>query len=308
MKTIQSKYKVLSWNLYNFYGYDYFVKEGFIKDVGESKNFISQRLDYFTKKIKEINPDICYFFEVGDPQLLKRMFENIYEESYFFETTPDQRGIRNMCVSKKELSNEQVLLKDLEIPNFVIDEEPYKNKYLVQKRGYIKTEIGNVNIYGLHLKAQLPSRIKKEDGEDYVINNSVEQARAEILGELTGLAEAYALRKLATSDIENKKEIIFLGDLNADSYSKRLKILRGLRDSDDELIDIFKIEDKKYFSHVYKNNEVRLDHILFTKNLIGKIENPAMLSNLVGIADGLDYIDTKVVGSDHAPIIFDLEI
>jgi endonuclease/exonuclease/phosphatase family metal-dependent hydrolase len=308
MKTLQNKHKVLSWNLYNFYDYDYFLKEGFIKDVGESKNFISQRLKYFTEKIKEINPDICYFYEVGDIDLLKKMFQNIFEVSYFFETSPDRRGIRNVVVSKIELSNQEVFLSDLEIPNFVISEGSYKNKYLVQKRGYIKTSINNLNIYAVHLKSQLPSRIKKEDGEDYEIKNSVENARAEILGELIGMAESYSIRKIFSEDINSNKSIIAIGDFNADSYSKRLKILRGLRDSDDEMLDMFKAEDLSNYSNVYRGNRVRLDHAVFSRDISENIINPIMMSDCVGVSDGLNFVDTKIIGSDHAPIIFEIEL
>ncbi len=300
--------KILSWNLYNFYDYDYFIKEGFVKDVGESKNFISQRLDYFTKKIKEINPDIAYFYEVGDIELLKKMYGNIFPDFHFFETTPDRRGIRNVVVSKKEIKNEEVFLKDLEIPNFVIDEEVYKNKYLVQKRGYIKTSINNLNIYAVHLKSQIASRIKLQSGEDYEVKNSVEYARSEILGELIGLAESYGVRKIFSDDINNEKSVIAIGDFNADSYSKRLKILRGLRDSDDEMLDLFKVEDADNYSHVYRGNKVRLDHALISKDIIEKISNASMEKDFVNVADGLSFIDMKIIGSDHAPIIFEIEL
>ncbi len=300
--------KILSWNLYNFYDYDYFIKEGFVKDIGESKNFIAQRLDYFTKKIKEINPDISYFYEIGDVDLLKKMYGNIFPEFCIFETTPDRRGIRNVILSKEKLKNEEVFLTDLEIPNFVIDETPYINKYLVQKRGYIKTSINDLNIYAVHLKSQIASRIKIQSGEDYEVKNSVEYARSEILGELIGLAESYGVRKIFSEDINNKKSVIAIGDFNADSYSKRLKILRGLRDSDDEMIDIFKVEDSEYYSHVYRGNKVRLDHAIASKDIIDKIENASMEKDLIGVADGLAFIDMKIVGSDHAPIVFDIEL
>ena len=308
--------KILSWNLYNFFGWEYFYKSGLFPSVNDAKNFTQNRLDYFTKEIKNINPDVMYFYEVGDTELLKQLAQNVFGEVfYIFETTPDKRGIYNACVSSVKLNNSEIFLDNLEIPNFVITEQPYTNKYLVQRRGYIKTEILSadkyINIYAVHLKSQLPSRIKTESGQDYEVKNSLEKARAEILGEMTSLAEAYSLRKVMSSDIENKKEVIMLGDFNADFNSKRIQVLRGLEDSEDYMPSLFDFSDLDNYSYVYMGHKVLLDHAICSNGLINKTNNSSLHTNLVKVAKDTDnsiYQDIKILGSDHAPIVFDLNI
>lgn len=306
--------KILSWNLYNLYDAKEMVNLGFFKDLNTAQNYVDRRVQYYIKEIKNIVPDMCLFYEVFSEEVLRRIMFGVYGENYFyFGTKPDRRGIFNVLVSKTKQNCEELFLTDLEIPLFDINEKSLTNKYLVQKRGYIKLDLGDTNLYAVHLKSQLPSNIKTGDGEDYEPKNSIDASRAQILGELNGLAEAYSLRKIFSNDILNEnKNVIVVGDCNADTKNKRMRVIRGnyfnkekQEPFKDELLDIFGDEYGSSFSYVFKGEKVRLDHLLVNKNLIDRVTNFEIIENLISNKNDDVWHDINVLGSDHAPIMFE---
>lgn len=301
--------KIISWNLYNLFDGEEFFKLGLFENLNEAKNFVDRRVQYFANEIKKQDVDIAYFYEVVSGPTLERIAKEVFGEEYFiFGTTPDRRGSYNAVLSKRPLASSEVFISDLEIPLFDISEEGMRNKYLVQKRGYIKSTINDLNIYAVHLKSQLPSNIKTVNGEDYEIKNSIEEARAQILGELIGLAESYAIRKIISEDISLGKGVIMIGDYNADTYSRRLKVLRGKRDAEDEMKDLFNVKGPDNFSYIHMESKVRLDHLLASVNIFDKIVNPEMHTELVNVTREMVSVDTTVTGSDHAAFTFEVNI
>jgi putative transposon-encoded protein len=302
--------KILSWNLYNLFNVSDLVNQEVFNNAEDAEVYISKRVDYFSKEIQKMDVEVAFFFEVASEEVLRRIIDIAWGTSdyYVFGTTKDKRGIYNAVVSKNKLDTNEVFIKDLELPLFQIDETGLRNKYLVQKRGYAKAEIGNTIIYGVHLKSKLPSSIKTTNGEDFEIKNSLDEARTQILGEIIGLAESYAIRKFISTDIENKKDVVILGDYNDDTHSRRLKIIRGMYDGEDEMKDIFDINSDVDYSLIHKNSKMRFDHVLVSKNIFEKVSEKQMISKEINIPKEYIGIDKEVIGSDHAPIVFDLNI
>ena len=304
--------KILSWNIYNFFDSEYFLNNNFFDNINSSKRYVVDRLDFFSENIKKQDPDIVYLVEAGSEDMIKQLAVRVFgEDAFVFNTKPDRRGIFNACISRTPINCEEIVVENLEIPLFVLGEPGITNKFLVQKRSYIKTNLGKTNIYCVHLKAQLPSALKNKSGEDVEPKNSIEVARGHFLGELTGMAEAYALRKIFTKDIDQGHNVVMVGDFNTDTFSRRMSILRGksrLTEYYDELDDVFPADDTSFYSYIFEKKHQRLDHVLVSKNLVGKTIDKKMLSEYINVPDKSVWHDIKILGSDHAPVVVDIDL
>lgn len=288
------------------------MKNEFFENIDESKRYVSNRLDFFSENIKKYNPDVVYFLEAGSEQLVRDLAVRVFGEGAFcFNTKPDRRGIFNSCIARSPVSCEEIIIDKLEIPLFVIDEAGISDRFLVQKRSYIRTNLGSTKIYCVHLKAQLPSALKNKDGEDVEPRNSIEVARGHFLGELTGMAEAYALRKIFTQDINEGNNIIMMGDFNTDTFSRRMSILRGksrMAEYFDELSDVFPVDDVSFYSYIFEKKNQRLDHVLASKNILARINDKQMPTEYINIPNKTVWHDVNILGSDHAPVIIDVDL
>lgn len=302
--------KILSWNIYNFFDAEYFLKNGFFDNIDSSKRYVTDRLNFYSENIKKQDPDIVYLIEAGSEEMVKQLAVKVFGEGAFvFNTKADRRGIFNSCIARSVVNCEEVMVDKLEIPLFVSGEPGISDRFLVQKRVHIKTNLGNTNIYCVHLKAQLPSALKDEDGGDVEPKNSIDVARGHFLGELTGMAEAYALKKILTKDIDQGHDVIMVGDFNTDTFSRRMSILRGksrLAEYYDELSDVFPADDVSFYSYIFEKKHQRLDHILVSKNIIGRIRDKKMLSEYVNVPNKNVWHDVNILGSDHAPVFLDI--
>ena len=304
--------KILSWNIYNFFEASYFVQPGMFDVSTDAEEYVQKRLTFFTHEIQKHAPDVVYLMEVGSEALLRQLAVGVFGEDVFvFKTQGDRRGIFNACIARQPLACEEVFVDHLEIPLFVVGEPSVTDRFLKQKRGFIQTKIGNTFIYAVHLKAQLPSNLKTANGDDYEPQNAVEVARAHVVGELTGLAEAYALRKIFSEHIMSGAHVMVLGDYNTPTSSRRMSVLRGgtyTKELADELMDVFPIDDPAQYSYIWKNQTQRIDHILLDRKLLEKIQEKKMLSEYVNAQSVNAHHDVGIIGSDHAPVYIEIDL
>ena len=121
--------KILTWNLYNLFD----EEKELYKENGEKYflpiDFVSRREIYYSDKIKEINPDIVFFQEVGSEKMLNKIVrESMGENCFVFLAEKDKRGIANACASKIPLTFSEISILDLSLPRFKEDKEEYKDQ------------------------------------------------------------------------------------------------------------------------------------------------------------------------------------
>lgn len=303
----------MAWNIYNFFESDYFIGEQMFESKNIAEKYVDDRVSFFAESIKKENPDIVYLIEVGSESLLQKLANEVFgSDAFVFKTKGDRRGIFNACISRSGLECEEIFVDNLEIPLFVVDEPGITDRFLVQKRSFIKTTIGKNLIYSLHLKAQLPSSLKTKNGEDYEPKNSLEAAQGHVAGELTGMAEAYALRKIFSQNIKDGFEVIVLGDYNTDTATRRMSILRGPMPfgiySLDQMTDVFPPDDNSFYSYIWQNNKVRLDHVLVSHGLFDRVVDKQILTQYINCPRQGMWHDVKIIGSDHAPVTLDIKL
>jgi exonuclease III len=88
-----------------------------------------------------------------------------------------------------------------------------------------------------------------------------------------------------------------------------MHILRGMESSVDEMKDLWTDSGNLNYSYIYRQEKIRLDHVLVNSNFISKIKNQKILNEDLYEEEKPRNVwhDTKIVGSDHACVYFEVE-
>lgn len=302
--------KVVTWNLFNLMSAEEFLNDKMAEDLGMAVNYVKNRREYYISKLKSYETDVFCANEVVNKSEFEEISKAVLgDDCVIYFGQPDKRGSKNAVSirSNFDISINEVQFDNIGIPDFRINYPEITNPYLTQRRGFIKLSYANIDIFVVHLKSQLPGNLYNDDGTEYESENSIDEAKRHILGEISGLAESYALRKDCSRLISEGRHVIICGDYNTSINTRRMSVLRGYRESEDEMKDVFPVNNREIYSYIFNNEKTRFDHLLASPGAMTLINDAKIdTSDLVEKQKGV-WHDFNILGSDHAPIIFDLK-
>ncbi len=298
--------KIATYNLHNLYDPGTFVDDKTTEPINE--RFFNERIAYFTEQFRTLKLDIICLQEVGGEKGVA-LIGDALGYSYFF-AKPNKRGIRMAVLYKKELTEyifcESVNLGSLYIPSIQERGDTKDLQPIVQSRDILeitlRTSEKTISINTFHLKSNLPQYLEGDDIE----NDSEAYVDGKFRCVLYKIMELRAIRKHATSRLQEGKEIILLGDFNENNIASTFDILKGSQKEELRLEDVLKTYEGDVTTHYHRGGKLTFDTILISQGLVEKVTEVNVENKELKDCSMLP-LEAEVVGTDHALVWVDLK-
>jgi endonuclease/exonuclease/phosphatase family metal-dependent hydrolase len=263
------------------------LKDLFLPDVRaadqafEAKLF-ADKTRYVADRLLRAQADVVALQEVGEPAALDAVLALVPGYAAVVGT-PDDRGIRCAVLSRRPIVRSAVhTTSALPFPVFVEGDPPPYGTALPLRRGIVEVVVthepfGDVHVFCIHMKSNLPRKLRKPTGEDVPLAGSFQRAEATVRSTVIRAAEALYLRRLA--DEAASPHVCVMGDLNDDRRSLSLRILYGDRETDRVLLSaIERVPEHKRWTTLHGGRPSQIDHVLLTPGLHGAIVRADVLN------------------------------
>jgi len=182
-----------------------------------------------------------------------------------------------------------------------------------------------IHVYVAHFKSKRPTDIYREGWYESDRHKIHSEALGSALSTIRRTAEATALRMMITSQTKGTDTpVVLMGDLNDNQGSNTLNILTGQPNyllagyskggSDVDLYSVGTLQEYRsrrdvYYTHVFKNNQESLDHILVSQEFYDNSRKRIWaFKGMEVLNDHLNHHDHKETGSvDHGLVKAEFE-
>lgn len=285
------------------------------KEWNYTKELVEARIDHFSKLFSEINADILLLQEVASKSVIERIIEKTGIEYFYFFATPDQNGIGNVVLYKQKDATCESIPAMTALPVFVEGDTDVMGSRIWSRRDFVHMETTwqgkKLHVVGVHVKANFLMPEKNMAGEAHPMKTQSTAADGLIRSEVFRFSQAKRLREVIDAFFiaDPDASVVIGGDYNAEENYAVYRIIRGvISDNPDALSATSeKVEEGKRFSSLSATlgRKRLLDHILISKNLEKNLANVQILNE--NISENKNTAPNPVlVGSDHAPVIIEL--
>lgn len=276
---------------------------------------VRERCEHLAAVIGRIDADVVLLQEVTGSESVDALANAIRSRIPYttrFAAPTDERGIGNGFLSRLPVRWVRSHgTSALPIPVFAEGHaEPY-GAALPLRRPFVHAlvearELGEVHVFGAHLKSQSPRPFRLADGSEAAPTSATAHAEAMFRAHIMRAGEALFLRKLVDDAIdglpEPDRKAVVLGDLNdtVDSFPVRLLRSRGpgaLHPA------IALLTGGRRRTVIHGGEGVVIDHVLLTWTLYRQVRS------VVVHDDGLKELgrgESSAVPSDHAPVVVEV--
>lgn len=285
------------------------------KEWNYTKELVQARIDHFSKLFSEINADILLLQEVASKSVIERIIEKTGTAYSYFFATPDQNGVGNVVLYKQKDAVCESIPALTSLPVFVEGDTDVIGSRIWSRRDFVHMETTwrgkKLHVVGVHIKANFLMPEKNTTGEAHSMKTQITAADGLIRSEVFRFSQAKRLRELIDTffTADPDASVVVAGDYNAEENYAVYRIIRGvISDNPDTLIATSeKVEEEKRFSSLSTTlgRKRLLDHILISKNLETNLIDVQILNK--NISENKNVApNPALVGSDHAPVIIEL--
>jgi endonuclease/exonuclease/phosphatase family metal-dependent hydrolase len=320
-------FKLVTWNIENFSKKD---------DQGKPNARYAAKLEYISKRVNELNPDVVALQEVLDEDALAELAARTDRQA--FAAPPDGRGNRVAFLARRQAAAKPIVDYRLERCVLVqrFDEDRHVECSPELRRPFLALIVehagGPITILNAHLK----SKLQTFPGGGFTTTDEALRAGVGFFDLVSRAAEAATLRAHATELLKVNTRVIVCGDLNDTAHAATTEILYGPpgsqlskpEDAQDEgsgfsradqgdtqrLFNITKlVPEAQRWTRITSGVREQLDHILCSEGLLprrGKLRSVPTVSILNEQLQPIGEQPRKDSGiPDHAAITasFDLD-
>lgn len=300
--------KIATYNVRNLYDPGTSIDEVTLEVVQEG--FFNERVNYLIEKFRKLDLDIICLQEIGGEKGVTMIGQEL-NYNYFF-AKPNSRGIRMAVLYKKELTDkikcESVSFGELKIPSIQEHGDTKDLKPIAQRRDVLVCDVDDYNgkklrIVTFHLKSLLPTYL---DGENWESDTRL-HSDARLRSVFYKIMELRALREFVDRSLDERKEVMLLGDFNEDHNASSVSILKASNKEDRVLYDALTGYEGDKTTHMHRGGKLTFDTILVTDGLKKDIVSVSVENQELKDYSILGWGEVEhVVEPDHAMVILDL--
>lgn len=280
-----------------------------------TKDFVEARIKHFSKLFSEINADILLLQEIASKNVIEKIIEKTgIDYSYYF-ATPDQNGVGNVILYRQKDAVCESVPALTPLPVFVKGDDDVIGSRIWSRRDFVHMQTTwqskKLHIINVHIKQNFLIPEKNINGEALAMKTQITAADGLIRSEIFRFSQAKKVRELIDKIFADDDDaaIIVGGDFNAEEEDTVYRIMRGfINDAPEALIEACsRIDQDEKFSLISKNNGRKrlIDHFLISKNLEPHLSDVKILNGNISENNNIAPNPT-LVGSDHAPIVIDI--
>lgn len=285
--------------------------------VGSEKRraFVRERCEHLASVVARVDADVVMLQEVTGPASLEALAEAIAVRTPYatrFAAATDERGIGNAILARLPVRWVRSHgASALPVPVFVEGQPAPYGEALPLRRPFVHAlvearELGEVHVFGAHLKSQSPRPLRRPDGGEVPVARASDHAEALFRAMLMRASEALYLRRLVDDAVdalpESERKAVVLGDLNdtVDSFPVRILRSRGpaaLHPTCELLTG------GRRRTVIHGGEGTIIDHALMTWPLYRQVRSVVIHD------DGLKELgrnESTAVASDHAPVVVEV--
>jgi len=275
-----------------------------------SKDYVDARVNYFAKLFSEIDADVLFLQELGSENVLKRIIARSGIQYSYFIATPDKNNVGNAVLYKSASCRCESVEATSSFPVMVEGDPDVIGPRLWSRRHFVRLETTyNENplyLFGLHLKARFPVRLKNSKKIDYPITTQLEAADSLIRSEIFTFMQARRMRE--ELDILLAKnpnaQIAVMGDFNAVHRDTAFRIVQGELETIDGMLTSLdgRASLEQRYSFIGSHGRKLIDHILVSKSLEPAVQDFEILNETLKQHSNVPP-DPAFIESDHAPLV-----
>lgn len=304
--------KIITWNLCFLFNSGKHTHSG--KEWEYSFEFVQKRIDYFANLFQTENADVIFLQELTSEEVLKKIIKQSGIDYSYFIATPDANGIGNAILLKSKNGKFTSIPSVSTIPVFVTGDKDAIGPRLYARRDFTHAEITyknkSLHLLGIHLKSNFAMPEQSSDGIALPMDTQVAFADGMIRSELFRASQAKKARETIDDILKTDPEaqIIVAGDFNTQPSTPIFRMIQGgIKKLPDHLIATGKqVPESERYSILIGDDKYLADHILVSKNLQQKILSVQIRNSDLSQEQG-DLLLTDRIGSDHAPVVLEIE-
>ena len=302
-----------------------------VQNLSRSSNLYTEKLNYLTRILQILNPDIIALQEILDVDALQDLAQAL--GFFSFDALPDYRYNRVTFLTRQQPAQAPRQINQWRLPpgavihRFNSDGDVEVLPQFSRPAFQITVEYNGqeIDIITAHLKSKL-----LKFGNDFTTSNESLRAQSAFFALELRAAEATTLREHVTNLLAANRDVVLLGDLNDGPEAATTQILygeplsqpRGPEDATsagsafqraDEydaqrLFNVTKLLPENIrWTRLYNGQKELLDHILASQGLMPRVDRLRQVPEMSIINDdmpnmiGAHPIDEDVI-PDHAPV------
>lgn len=276
---------------------------------------VAARIEHFGELFSKIDADILLLQEIASKSVIERIIERSGIDYAYFFAEPDQNGVGNVALYKQKDAKCESVPAVSSLPVFVEDDEDVAGKRIWSRRDFVHLETTyngkKLHVVGLHIKANFLVPQKDASGQTLPMDTQIGAADGLIRSEMFRFSQAKKVRQLVDGFFaeDPDAQVIVGGDFNSEESGSVFRIISGvIPDAPDSLVDtVQQVPEESRYSIPIKNGKKSvIDHLLVSRNLMSRVVDVKILNEY--IFENHNVAPHPVlVGSDHAPVIAELQ-
>lgn len=290
------------------------VKDLFLPAAGDAASLHAlwqTKLCGVAARIVRSGADVVALQEVGGQAGLEALLSVLGAPWQGACAAPNARGIANAMVSKLPFRTLRMHSEPvLPFPTFLTTDPPPFGEHLALSRALVEasfdTELGNVRVFCIHLKSNIPQEQRRPDGSWIAANTGRTRGEGHVRSLVIRAAEALFIRGLVDAASADTANVVVTGDCNDLPGSIPLRVLQGEPDdpSHQELRSVAgSMPEHKRYTAIFRGRPQMLDHMLVTPAMASKLLEADV--DLEGLRDHGPFVPDAppTTDSDHAMVI-----
>lgn len=262
-------------------------------------------------RIQRSGADVVALQEVGGQAGLDALLAVLGAPWIGSCAAPNARGIANAMVSKLPFRLVRMHYEAvLPFPTFMATEPPPFGTHLSLGRTILEagfdTEVGNVHVFCIHLKSNLPQPQVQPDGTPIPALTGRTRAESSVRSLVMRVAEALYVRSLVDSTCLETPNVVVAGDCNDVPGSMPLRVMQG-EPNDPTHHELRSVQsampEHKRYTALFRGRTQTLDHMLVSPALAARLASAD--ADLQGLRDHgpFDPNALPTADSDHALVL-----
>lgn len=290
------------------------VKDLFVPGADSGPELLgiwNAKLADVARRILRSGADVVALQEVGGQAGLEALLAVLGPPWQGSCGTPNARGIANAMVSQRafravRFHHEAVL----PFPTFVsTDPAPFDARLSLSRalvEGTFDTELGEVHVFCIHLKSNIPQDLRQADGTWTPPHTGRGRGEGHVRSLVIRAAEALYIRGLVDAASLQAPNVVVAGDCNDLPGSVPLRVLAG-EPSDPSHLELVSVAgampEHKRYTAIFRGRPQMLDHMLVTPALAAQLVEAD--TDLEGLRDHGPFVPDAApsADSDHAMVL-----
>jgi hypothetical protein len=288
------------------------LRDFFFDDSHSNSDWLKARAHFLAAQVHSANIDVLLIQEIGGAEATAILCSALGPDFQSVTAPADERGIGCAIASRLPILASCIHTSSaLPFPSLEFGTPAAYGTALALRRPFPEVTVdagalGHVSAVSVHLKSNLPRRLKARDGSDVPTVSGFERGEAVVRADVLRNAEALFLRQIVDTALLGcaDAKLVVGGDFNADAHATVHRIIADERGAAPLCSVQASVPEHRRFSMRYQGRGKLIDHLLVSPALAPRLGKADILNDTLPDSSHLTPQQQQdappLLESDHA--------